>query len=302
MIHLKTVVSLLAVLIAVVPVTPVEKVPVPDDPESLPVDGPGAADGPAAMAAADGPIPTAGGQGAQPRWLRCAKRCQKHCLGMRNEKRCATNFVAQHCFPFGKKVGGVVVAKCQEAIECQHNGMKLCPDTLQCLLQDQCCVGCHSNYRCMNHWCAAKGSPSFTLTWTGYGTFPRHEYLSRNGSPILTRGVLFASTDDLDLNLTTPYGDELSYAIQYDANSGGRFQHDDIPDRNTSWQETVYFPLDRSAPEGTYEFFVYNNHNVPDPARPYAITIFDGEQRIATKRGTVENGFESAHYTYYFVP
>jgi hypothetical protein len=188
MIHLKTVVSLLAVLIAVVPVTPVEKVPVPDDPESLPVDGPGAADVPAATAA-DVPSTAAGGQGAQPRWLRCAKRCQKRCLGMRNEKRCATNFVAQHCFPFGEKVGGVVVAKCQEAIECEHNGMKLCPDTLQCLLQDQCCVGCHSNYRCINHWCAAKGSPSFTLTWTGYGTYPSHEYFGRNGSPFLTCGV-----------------------------------------------------------------------------------------------------------------
>jgi hypothetical protein len=113
---------------------------------------------------------------------------------------------------------------------------------------------------------------------------------------------LIASTDDLDLNLTTPNGDELSYANLYDPDSGGRFQHDDIPDTNTTWQETVYFPLDRSAPEGTYEFFVYNNHNVPDPARPYAITIFDGEKRIATKRGTVKNGAASVHYTYYFVP
>lgn len=101
--------------------------------------------------------------------------------------------------------------------------------------------------------------------------------------------------------MITPYTDELSFTNKYDPDSGGRFQHDDMPDRNTTWQETVYFPLDRSAPEGVYEFYVVNNHEDPDPARPYAVTIFDGERRITTKLGTVENGAASAHYKFDFV-
>lgn len=167
MFHLKTLLSLLTVLIAVVPVTPKEEENVP------------AADVPAA----DVPT-TAGGQGKQPHSLRCAKRCTRSCLGRRNEKHCATNFVSQHCMPFEKKVEDSVLTKCLDAIECKNSGMKLCPDTLECLLEDQCCVGCGSNYRCLNHWCIAKGSPSFTLTWTGYGTYPQLEYLSRKCEPV----------------------------------------------------------------------------------------------------------------------
>jgi hypothetical protein len=159
MIHLKTLVSLVTVLIAVVPVIPQE------DPESLPVDEPDA-DVPAADVA------TAGGHRNQPHWLTCAKRCKKNCLGKRNEKRCATNFVSQRCVPFGRKVKSVVLTKCTEAIECENKGMKVCQENLQCVLQEQCCVGCSSKYRCLNHWCAAKGSPSFTLTWSGFGTKP----------------------------------------------------------------------------------------------------------------------------------
>jgi uncharacterized protein YfaP (DUF2135 family) len=128
-----------------------------------------------------------------------------------------------------------------------------------------------------------------------------NEYLSGDKRPDPYMWLLLASTDDLDLFVITPNGDELSWANDFDADSGGRFQHDDVPDVNTTWQETVYFPLDRSAPEGIYEFYVYNNHEDPDPARPYSITIFDGERRIATKRGTVENQYNSTIYKYDFV-
>jgi hypothetical protein len=101
------------------------------------------------------------------------------------------------------------------------------------------------------------------------------------------------------LHVVTPDGFELNYYQESDPDSGGTFQHDDIPgDVIATWQETVYFPLDGSAPPGQYEFWAYNNHDDPDPAKQYKIFVYDGDDVKDVQRGAVENGAETPHYFY----
>jgi hypothetical protein len=174
MIHFKTL-SLLAVLLALVPVTPVEKVPMPDDPESLPADQPELDFPEDDVPEGDGPTAGRPTAGAAPisNWRDCALRCYARCVGKRNENRCATRFIARRCESFGTKVDKTVLNKCLGAMACENNGMKVCHNNFECLLEEQCCLEgeCPTDYRCVNHWCAAKGRPSFTLTWSGAGAY-----------------------------------------------------------------------------------------------------------------------------------
>jgi hypothetical protein len=133
---------------------PIPAVPVAQDPASLPLDE------------------SAISQTAAPA-LTCALRCKNSCRGKPNLNQCATKFLANHCQPFGTRIGAKVKANCLAAMQCEKNGNKVCSNNLECIMPAQCCLdaGCNSKYRCMNHWCSAKGSPSFTLTWMGFGTY-----------------------------------------------------------------------------------------------------------------------------------
>jgi hypothetical protein len=120
-----------------------------------------------------------------------------------------------------------------------------------------------------------------------------------------SRVVVVAATDDLDLHVITPNGDDLSVENpDVDPDTGGQYQHDDDPDWlfSKTFQETVFFPLDGSAPGGIYEYYVYNNHDDPDSARPFTIYVYEGDNKVATKRGRVENGADSTHYMYDYMP
>ena len=115
--------------------------------------------------------------------------------------------------------------------------------------------------------------------------------------------VVVATTDDLDLHVLPPEGDELNWSNVEDDVSGGIFQHDDNPGEpdwlaSKTFQETVSFPLDGSALEGKYEFYIENNHEVDDPARPYTIYIYRGDNKVLTKHGKLANGAKSETYTY----
>lgn len=109
------------------------------------------------------------------------------------------------------------------------------------------------------------------------------------------------------MHVITPNGDDLNYELdgEEDPDSGGQFQHDDDPEwlfGAKTFQETVYFPLDGSAPGGPYEYYVYNGHTESDPAKTFTIYVYEGDAKVATKRGRVENGAEATHYTYDYMP
>jgi uncharacterized protein YfaP (DUF2135 family) len=63
-------------------------------------------------------------------------------------------------------------------------------------------------------------------------------------------------TDDLDIHVLTPGGDHIYYGRKFDSVSKGRLDHDDIPRKEGLYVESVYFPLDRTAPLGTYTYYV----------------------------------------------
>jgi hypothetical protein len=114
------------------------------------------------------------------------------------------------------------------------------------------------------------------------------------------------TADDLDLHVITPNGDDLNYELEgEDENSGGQFQHDDdpewLPGANT-FQETVFFPLDGSAPGGPYTYYVYNGHTVDDPPKPFTIYVYEDDKKMITRRGRVANGANSTLYTFDYAP
>jgi len=57
----------------------------------------------------------------------------------------------------------------------------------------------------------------------------------------------------------TPQGIEIYYGNDYDEASQGQLDGDDIPHGEVgSYVEHIYFPLDGSAPAGTYEYFIHD--------------------------------------------
>jgi hypothetical protein len=127
------------------------------------------------------------------------------------------------------------------------------------------------------------------------------------GSDFLTA---VASTDDLNLEVCVQWN-----AIDYDGHfecitysqgsgseTGGKLQHNDIPQEENagiSWQETVYFPNDGTAPGGEYYITVSNLHYGTDPATPFKVYVYEGDVLKVVQSGAVENrGNYFFSYTY----
>jgi hypothetical protein len=97
---------------------------------------------------------------------------------------------------------------------------------------DECCSesGCLLDGEiCVNRNCIAEGSPRFTLYWEG--------------------------DDDIDLFVTTPGGEELSFVNFFDPLSGGRVGEETDQFGSGFHVENVFFPKDGST-LGTFNFLV----------------------------------------------
>jgi hypothetical protein len=97
---------------------------------------------------------------------------------------------------------------------------------------DDCCSesGCLLDGEiCVNRNCIAEGSPRFTLYWEG--------------------------DDDIDLFVTTPGGEELSFVNFFDPLSGGRVGEETDQFGSGFHVENVFFPKDGST-LGTFNFLV----------------------------------------------
>lgn len=83
--------------------------------------------------------------------------------------------------------------------------------------------------------------------------------------------------------------------MTYDAASQGRLDRDVIPSTHGSgWVENIYFPLDGSAPRGTYSVEVdpYRTHGEMDF---WSLTVYLGDNYAAGW-----NGVGSGNYAFTF--
>jgi uncharacterized protein YfaP (DUF2135 family) len=96
--------------------------------------------------------------------------------------------------------------------------------------------------------------------------------------------------DDLDLHVVTPDGVNIWYGYDFDGLSKGYLDHDDIPSLEGGrgrWAENIKFPLDGSAPAGTYTFWVHVYDQI-DELDPWGVSVYvsQGDTDVLQKRYT----------------
>ena len=97
--------------------------------------------------------------------------------------------------------------------------------------------------------------------------------------------------------MITPGGVEIWFQMDLDEESQGRLDHDDIPDYTARWVENIYFPMDGSAPKGTYQYFV-NNYNQIDEVDRWTLSVYLGEDRLQFHSGRTQYVLNSTVYVY----
>jgi hypothetical protein len=179
------------------------------------------------------------------------------------------------CVACDKSQSGLNIECCNDS-DCGDTSSFICEYQLcfpkECdktRLDVECCDDndCPSmNSKCEWTKCISRGYPRFTLSWIG--------------------------DDDLDLHVITPGGVELWFSNNYDGLSNGYLDHDDIPTsleggKRGRWAENIKFPLDGSAPAGTYTFWVhvYRQTNELDP---WGVSVYvsEGDIDVLQKRYT----------------
>ncbi len=122
---------------------------------------------------------------------------------------------------------------------------------------DNDCLG--ENNVCVYQTCIDDGFPRFTLAWEG--------------------------DDDIDLYVITPGGFVLSYTDKYDEATQGRVGEPVVQNAVGKHVENVYFPLDGSAPSGTYEFYVRPMTTVAMEDQ-WTLVVSDEQGEVMRQTGT----------------
>jgi hypothetical protein len=187
-----------------------------------------------------------------------------------------------------------------------------CIDCVPCDLEElgiECCVASDcgdpltTDFTCETNKCIQNGNPRFTLTWYGDGTCA--EFPFSNINPLISRLDLFSLVhqphyvDDLDIHVITPGGFEIYFQRVFDSVSGGRLDQDDIPQTNGLYVENIFFPLDGSAPRGTYTYFV-DNYNQIGEADSWTLQVYLGDTLQISNNGVVGESGVGTRFTFAF--
>ena len=105
--------------------------------------------------------------------------------------------------------------------------------------------------------------------------------------------------DDLDLHVRTPDGTEISFIYDKDFLTGGELDHDDCRSSCNFGRhsENINFPLDGSAPDGTYKYWVenYAQRNAPDQ---WSVAVYENNVYITGHVGILNDGASSPMFNY----
>lgn len=98
--------------------------------------------------------------------------------------------------------------------------------------------------------------------------------------------------------MITPGGFEIYFYDQYDFDSGGQLDQDDVPIENGLYVENIFFPLDGSAPRGTYTYFVVNYFQVGSLPDAFTLEVFLGDTLQVSQSGVVSASENGTEYTF----
>ena len=98
-------------------------------------------------------------------------------------------------------------------------------------------------------------------------------------------------SDDLDLYVRTPAKEEIYYGNPFDPVTNGTLDHDDIPFEPSRWIESIYFPLDGSAPKGEYKYWVENYNQIDDPDS-WILQVYIGDSLVRRHLGLLSEDIE----------
>jgi hypothetical protein len=113
--------------------------------------------------------------------------------------------------------------------------------------------------------------------------------------------LLWASSDDLDLHVTDPAGEDIYYSHRTSA-SGGQLDHDDIPGCGAATQthvENVFWPTG-GAPPGQYKVYVvlYRQCSTGSPVS-FELRVTVGGRVVYDSPGTLTaQGQQSTPFTF----
>lgn len=139
--------------------------------------------------------------------------------------------------------------------------LPVCQDSIDECCDDEDCTG--ENELCVQRTCIDRGSPRFTLEWTG--------------------------DDDLDLTVVTPFGSTVAVASPLDPLSGGIFGEEGDQLSFGAHVENVFFPLG-GGPAGTYTFFVAAFDEVGTQDE-WTVTVFVDDSPALTRSGQGTSDF-----------
>jgi uncharacterized protein YfaP (DUF2135 family) len=129
---------------------------------------------------------------------------------------------------------------------------------------DECCndSDCSGGSLCVQRTCIDDGNPRITLTWTG--------------------------DDDLDLTVTPPLGETISFLNQFDEDSGGRFGEDGVQFFFGLHVENIFFPAN-GGPIGEYKYEV-QSFNVVGGDDTWTVRVFVGGEEVSSQSGNGNSG------------
>jgi hypothetical protein len=219
---------------------------------------------------------------------------------------------AEQCVPLSCSTKQTGVECCEDAecgdtdsFRCEANSCVLrdCDTSLQdveCCDDDDCSSRGSGSISCVSNVCINQGDPRFTLTWFGDGKFffcvPHLDHQTCVSHTCL---YIF-ETDDLDLHVLTPGGNHIYYEKTFDPVSKGRLDHDDIPQVAGLYVESVYFPLDRTAPLGNYTYYVRNWEQRGVAPDAWKLEVYMGDNLVAQHFDTTASRTNSDQYTFVY--
>lgn len=171
--------------------------------------------------------------------------------------------------------------KCESEIcvrkDCDHTS-----GDVECCIDSDCPDGEAGIFICTSNICIERGNPRFTLTWYG--------------------------EDDLDIHVVTPGNAEIWYGATYDSASKGKLDHDDIPLSENGgnpdkalglYVENVVFPLDGTAPRGTYKYFAVQFNQVL-AADEFTLKVFLNDEEQATYTSVLLPNQRTPEFTFVY--
>lgn len=133
----------------------------------------------------------------------------------------------------------------------------------------------------------------------GPETDPRDQIVGQKGNPQFNLQFTNEAQADLDLYVEDPQGNIINWSNIYSA-TGGQLDIDCLCDGCPNGPtENIFWPLDDSAPKGTYRYWVnyFGSCDVSNASSSFTVRVLKNGSIVDTKTGSLTAG-SSTVWTY----